>query len=136
VGVVPELTHFAVYHDNVVETYENVLHGGFDSDVATVLDETFCENLNAIHAMVVVHRCKFDHVKTTSTQRAGMHGPVTVSRGNDCPPHNWDMMVSVVVVSIVTKVKAIVSIATKITATPTVDIDTTTNERFTNGRFR
>ena len=84
--VVPEVAHLAVDHYDVVETHNDVLHGGFDDAVATVLDERLIEIVHPIHAVVILHGCQFHHVKMTSTQSAGMHGPVTVAGGNDAPP--------------------------------------------------
>jgi hypothetical protein len=139
VVVVPEVAHLSVDHYDVVETHYDVLHGGFDDAIATVLDELFIEIVNTIHAIVVFRGCKFHHVKTTSTQRAGMHGPVTVSRGNDWTPHNRDIASGVVLISIATEVKGVVtitiSVATKSAITITVNINSTTKERFTNGRL-
>ena len=112
VVVVPEVPHFAVYHDDVVETHRNVLHGGFDDAVATVLDEKFSEDVNPIHAGVVSLGCKFHHVKTTSTQRAGMHGPVAVSRGHNWRSHNRNISSGVGVVAIETEAEGVVTVAT------------------------
>ena len=138
VGVVPEVAHLLVDHYDVIETHDNVLHGGFDDAVATVLDELFVEIVHSIHAIVVLRGCQFHHVKTSSTQRAGMHGPITVSRGNDWPSHNGDIATGVVVISIATEVEIVVTVtifvAAKTAITVTVDINSTTKERFTNGR--
>ena len=70
VGVVPEVVHLVVYHYFVVETHDNVLHGGFDDAVAAILDELFIEIGNSIHAVMVLCGCQFHHVKTTSAERA------------------------------------------------------------------
>jgi len=130
VVIVPEVPHFSVYHDYVVETHDNVLHGGFDNAVATVLDETFSEDVNPIHAGMVSLGCKFHHVETTSTQRAGMHGPVAVSRGHNWRSHNRNISSGVGVVAIETEAETkiiitVVTVATQI-ITATVDSDTTT----------
>ncbi len=139
VVVVPEVAHLLVDHYDVVETHDDVLHGGFDNAIATVLDELFIEIINTIHAVVVFYGCKFHHVKTTSTQCAGMHSPVTVSRGNDCPPPNRGIVSGVVLISIATEVEGVVtitiSVATKSAIIITVDVNSTTKERFTNGRL-
>ena len=104
--------------------------------VATVLDETFSEDVNPIHAGVVSLRCKFHHVETTSTQRAGMHGPVDVSRGFNWRFHNRNISSGVGVVAIDTEAEGVVTVATKIIITvvtvatqiisATVDSDTAT----------
>jgi len=66
-----------------------------------------------------------------------MHGPVTVSGGNDGPPHDGDIAIGVVVISIATEVEVgvtvMIVIATKTVITVAVDIDSTTEERFANG---
>ena len=55
------------------------------------------------------------------------------------PPHNGDIAIGVVVISIATKVEVGVTdtivVATKTAITVTVDIDPTTEERFANGRL-
>ncbi len=95
VVVVPEVAHLAVDHYDVIETHDDVLHGGFNDAVATVLDELLIEIIHPIHTIVILHGSQFHHVKTTSTQRAGMHGPVTVAGGNDGLPHNGDIAIGV-----------------------------------------
>jgi hypothetical protein len=50
-----------------------------------------------------------------------MHGPVTVSRGNDGSPYDGDIAIS-------TKVKVGVSVVAKTVITVTVDIHSTTEE--------
>jgi hypothetical protein len=50
-----------------------------------------------------------------------MHGPVTVSRGNDGSPYGGDIAIS-------TEVKVGVSVVTNTVITVTVDIHTTTEE--------
>jgi len=66
-----------------------------------------------------------------------MHGPVTVSGGNDGPPHDGDIAIGVVVISIATEVEVGVTVtivvATETAITVTVDIDSTMKERFVNG---
>jgi len=134
--IVPEVPHFLVYHDDVIETHDNVLHGGFDDAVASVLDETFSEDINPIHAGVVSLGCKFHHVETTSTQRVGMHGPVAVSRGHNWHSQNRNISSGVGVLAIETEAEGVVTVATKIIntvvtvgtqiITATVDSDTTT----------
>ncbi len=72
----------------------------------------------------------------TSTQRAGMHGPVAVSRGHNWRSHNRNISSGVGVAAIETEAEGVVTVATKIIITvvtvatqiitATVDSDTAT----------
>ena len=88
VRVVPKFPNFVVDEDDVIVTYDDVLNGGFDVCVATVLEDILRKERTTIHSNVIVFGRKTHNIEAAGTQRTCMNGAIAVLWRDNKPPSN------------------------------------------------